>query len=305
MKHLRNLIIKVAIVAILACPAWQGEAISAMVTDQAGRQLIVPDDPKRVISLAPSITEIVYDLGQEQKLKGVTQFSDYPAAAKDLPRVGSYVRLDLEKIVALQPDLCLAVKDGNPRHIVEKIMDMGIPVYVIDPRNLAQTMDSITRIGTLLQAEERAHELVNELENRILRVRSQVEKATEQPRVFFQIDLNPIVSAGDNTLIQELIELAGGINTTAGKDPYPRFSWEDILLLQPDIVIISAMAGGLSDRQLMEIWQKWEQLSAVKNDRVFVVDAGRFDRPTARLVTGLETLAEIIHPDLFHAGMKN
>ena len=304
MEHLRNLIIKVAIVTILACPAWQGEAISAMVTDQAGRQLIVPDDPKRVISLAPSITEIVYDLGQEQKLKGVTQFSDYPAAAKALPRVGSYVRLDLEKIVALQPDLCLAVKDGNPRHIVEKIMDMGIPVYVIDPRNLAQTMDSITRIGKLLQAEERAHELVNELENRILRVRSQVEKATEQPRVFFQIDLNPIVSAGNNTLIQELIELAGGINTTAGKDPYPRFSWEDILLLQPDIVIISAMAGGLSDRQLMEIWQKWKQLSAVKNDRVFVVDAGRFDRPTARLVAGLETLAEIIHPDLFHAGVK-
>ena len=305
MERLRNLIIKVAILTILACPAWPGDAISAMVTDQAGRQLIVPDDPKRVISLAPSITEIVYDLGQEQKLKGVTQFSDYPAAAKDLPRVGSYVRLDLEKIVALQPDLCLAVKDGNPRHIVEKIMDMGIPVYVIDPRNLAQTMDSITRIGTLLQAEDRAHELVNELENRILRVRSQVEKATEQPRVFFQIDLNPIVSAGNNTLIQELIELAGGINTTAGKDPYPRFSWEDILLLQPDIVIISAMAGGLSDRQLMEIWQKWEQLSAVKNDRVFVVDAGRFDRPTARLVAGLETLAEIIHPDLFHAGTKN
>jgi len=305
MEHLRNLIIKVAIVTILACPAWQGEAISAMATDQAGRQLIVPDDPKRVISLAPSITEIVYDLGQEQKLKGVTQFSDYPDAAKALPRVGSYVRLDLEKIVALQPDLCLAVKDGNPRHIVEKIMDMGIPVYVIDPRNLAQTMDSITRIGKLLQAEERAHELVNELENRILRVRSQVEKATEQPRVFFQIDLNPIVSAGNNTLIQELIELAGGINTTAGKDPYPRFSWEDILLLQPDIVIISAMAGGLSDRQLMEIWQKWKQLSAVKNDRVFVVDAGRFDRPTARLVAGLETLAEIIHPDLFHAGVKN
>ena len=304
MKRLRNLIIKAAVAAVLACFAWQGDAISATVTDQAGRQLIVPDDPKRVISLAPSITEIIYDLGQERKLKGVTQYSDYPAAAKALPRVGSYVRLDLEKIVALQPDLCLAVKDGNPRHIVEKIMDMGIPVYAIDPRNLAQTMDSITRIGTLLQAEDRAHELVNELENRILRVRSQVEKATEQPRVFFQIDLNPIVSAGNNTLIQELIELAGGINTTAGKDPYPRFSWEDILVLQPDIVIISAMAGGLSDRQLMEIWQKWEQLAAVKNDRVFVVDAGLFDRPTARLVAGLETLAEIIHPDLFHAGVK-
>jgi iron complex transport system substrate-binding protein len=304
MKSIRNLILKVAVAAILLCFAWQGNAISAMVTDQAGRQLNVPDDPQRVISLAPSITEIVFDLGQEKKLKGVTQFSDYPAAAKSLPRVGSYVRLDLEKIVALKPDLCLAVKDGNPRHIVEKIMVMGIPVYVLNPRNLDQTMDSITRIGSLLKADQRAHQLVKELTGRITHVRSRVSTATRQPRVFFQIDLNPMVSAGNNTLIHELIEMAGGINTTAGEDPYPRYSWEDILRLQPDIVVISAMAGGLNDRQLKEIWQEWDQLAAVKNDQVFVVEAGLFDRATPRLVDGLEILAQIIHPDLFHTGEK-
>lgn len=283
---------------------WQHEASSATVTDQVGRQIIVPDNPQRVIALAPSITEIVFDLGQEHKLKGATQFSDYPVAAKSLPRVGSYVRLDLEKIVALQPDLCLAVKDGNPRHVVEKITAMGIPVYVLNPRNLDQTMDSINRVGSLLQAEQRAQQLVDGLSYRISHVRSQVEQTTKRPRVFFQIDLNPMVSAGNNTLIHELIELAGGINTAAGKDSYPRFSWEDILHLQPDIVVISAMAGGLHEQQLKKLWQEWKQLAAVQNDQVFVVDAGLFDRATPRLVAGLEILAKIIHPEMFRAGVQ-
>jgi iron complex transport system substrate-binding protein len=163
-------------------------------------------------------------------------------------------------------------------------------------------MDSITRIGTLLNANQKARKLVSEMESRIAHVRTLVQQTTKQPRVFFQIDLNPMVSAGSNTLIHELIELAGGINTTAGKDSYPRYSWEDILVLQPDIVIISAMAGGLNDQQLKKIWQKWDQLAAVKNDLIFVVDAGLFDRATPRLVAGLETLAEIFHPDQVKAG---
>jgi iron complex transport system substrate-binding protein len=301
---MRNIIVQVMFVVLATLFVWQHEASSATVTDQVGRQIIVPDNPQRVIALAPSITEIVFDLGQEHKLKGATQFSDYPVAAKSLPRVGSYVRLDLEKIVALQPDLCLAVKDGNPRHVVEKITAMGIPVYVLNPRNLDQTMDSINRVGSLLQAEQRAQQLVDGLSYRISHVRSQVEQTTKRPRVFFQIDLNPMVSAGNNTLIHELIELAGGINTAAGKDSYPRFSWEDILHLQPDIVVISAMAGGLHEQQLKKLWQEWKQLAAVQNDQVFVVDAGLFDRATPRLVAGLEILAKIIHPEMFRAGVQ-
>ena len=96
----------------------------------------------------------------------MTEYSTYPSAAESLPRVGSYVRLDIEKIVALKPDLCLAIKDGNPKHIVDKIVTLGIPVYVIDPRNLLQIMDTITRLGTLLHAEQAAAELVSGMEKR-------------------------------------------------------------------------------------------------------------------------------------------
>ncbi len=276
-----------------------GETLAGLVTDQVGRTFTVPENPVRVVSLAPSITEIMYDLKQENRLVGVTRYSTYPAEAKSLPRVGSYVRLDIEKIIALQPDLCLATKDGNPRHTVEKIVSLGIPVYVINPRNLQQIMETITRLGSLLHAEETAAELVLDMKKRIERVQAKVKKGDHRPRVFFQIDTEPIISAGTNTFINELIELAGGINTTAGEVSYPRYSWEDIIVLQPEIVLISSMAGGLSPDYLVKSWEKWDLLAAVKNEQIFVVDAELFDRPTPRLIDGLEVIAAIIHPDLF------
>jgi iron complex transport system substrate-binding protein len=302
---MQNIICNLLLIFMLILFPCLEEARGEMITDQLGRQIEVPENPQRIISLAPSITEIVFDLQQEKRLVGATQFSTYPDGAKKIPRVGSYVRLDIEKIIALKPDLCLSIKDGNPIHIINRIEEMGIPVYAIDPRNLNQTMETIVELGEILQAQLIAERLVDDMQKKIARVRSKLTGTLVRPQVFFQIDANPIVSAGNNTFINELIELAGGINTAAGKDPYPRFNWEDILHLQPEIVVISAMAGGLDDQQLKETWQHWQQLSAVRNNQVFVVDAGKFDRATPRLVAGLEILARIIHPDLFHVGVKN
>ena len=279
--------------------ALPGNLKAGTVTDQVGRNMIVPDNPQRIIAMAPSITEIIYDLGREKRLVGVTQYSTYPPEAKSLPRIGSYVRPDIEKIVDLKPDLCLATKDGNPKHIVDKIVSLGIPVYVINPRNLEEIMDTITRIGSLLQAEKSASALVFEMEGRIGRVQEQVKKGNHRPRVFFQIDAEPLFSAGTDTFIHELIHMAGGVNTAAGEISYPRFSWEDIIVLQPEIVLISSMAGGLSPEYLLQSWGKWDLLSAVKNDRIYVVNAELFDRPTSRLVDGLEVIAALIHPELF------
>ena len=292
------------ILAVMICLGWAAGVSAGSVIDQVGRNVAVPDNPTRIIALAPSLTEIIYDLGEEKRLRGVTKYSNYPVQAGTLPRVGSYVRLDLEKIIALQPDLCLAIKDGNPRHIVEKIVALGIPVYVIDPRSLDRTMDTITRIGSLLHAEQAAADLVADMQSRIARVQRLVNETDYRPRVFFQIDAEPLISAGNNTFINELIELAGGINAAAGKDPYPRYSWEDILILQPDIILISSMAGGLNPEELIMTWKKWTQLSAAVNNRIFVVDADLFDRPTPRLVEGLELIAGIIHPELFKQGRK-
>ena len=295
----------IILILVLTFLLQAGGILAEQVTDQVGRTLIVPENPVRVIALAPSITEIIYDLGQEKRLVGVTQFSTYPSEAESLPRVGSYIRLDIEKIISLKPDLCLATKDGNPKHIIDKIVSLGIPVYVINPRNLQQIMDAITSLGSLLHAKQAAAELVIKMEKRIGQVQARVKKGNRKPRVFFQIDAEPLFSAGTNTFIHELIELAGGINTTAGEVSYPRYSWEDIILLQPEIVLISSMAGGLEPEYLVKSWKRWELLSAVKNNQIYVVDAELFDRPTPRLVDGLETIAAIIHPELFIQSNKH
>ena len=269
------------------------------VSDMVGRVVDVPDNPQRIVALAPSITEIIFSLGQEAKLKGVTRYSDFPPAAKDLPRVGSYVHLDLERIVALQPDLCFATKDGNPIHIIEKIEALKIPVFVIDLRNMDEIMATIQRVGEVLSAQQKAAELVSDMRQRLKKVQRKIAQVGHRPAVFFQLDAAPIVSAGNGTFTNELINLAGGKNLAAGANPYPRYSWEEILKLQPEIVIVASMAGGYSKEKLKNDWLQWPQLPAVQTNRIYVVEANLFDRPTARLFYGLEVLAEIIHPELY------
>jgi iron complex transport system substrate-binding protein len=183
--------------------------------DQLGREIHVPDDPKRIIALAPSITEIIFALGQQDRLKGTTQFSNYPAEAAKLPKVGSYVRLDLERIVALNPDLCIAVKDGNPKATIDRLQSLNIPVFAVNPRNLESLLQTIQKIGGILNASARARELVEDMRSRMQRVDDLVSKIDRRPRVFIQIGISPIISAGSNTFIHELIDRAGGINVAA------------------------------------------------------------------------------------------
>lgn len=273
-------------------------SVAKTITDQLGRHVTVPDKPQRVVSLAPSITEIVFALDQGHRLQGVTTYSDFPPEAAKLPKVGSYVHLDLEKIVALKPDLCIAIKDGNPRVIAQRLESLKIPVYAVDPNNLETIMKTVLEIGTLLNAKGRANQLVQNMDLRIQKVKSLVAKATHRPRVFFQIGVTPIVSVGTRTFIHELIVKAGGTNLAAGPIPYPRFSREKVLALSPEIIIITSMARSAIFEKVKAEWEKWPNMPAVRNRRIFVEDSNFFDRPTPRLVDGLELLTRLIHPEL-------
>jgi len=266
--------------------------------DQLERQVTVPDDPQRLISLAPSITEIIYALEQENRLKGVTRYSDFPTAATKLPKVGSYVRLDLERIVALNPDLCIAIKDGNPKEIIDRLESLKIPVYVVNPRNLNTVLETIREVGKILNAGDKAENLLTNLHTRIQRVKSLITQDTYRPGVFFQIGISPIVSVGTDTFLHELIVLAGGKNLADGKTPYPRFSREQVLTLTPEIFIVTSMARQAVYEQVKAEWRRWPSMPAVRNDRIFLVDSNLFDRPSPRLVDGLELLIKLIHPEL-------
>ena len=285
------------LLAIGNTPAYAKTAI-----DQLDRHVQVPDCPQRIVAMAPSITEIIFALGLSDRLVGATQFSDYPPAATTLPKVGSYVHLDVEKIVALEPDLCIAVKDGNPISVVHKLESVNIPVYAVDPRNLKAVMDTLVELGQLLGVGTRADAVVAGMADRIQKLRQRVACADHTPKVFFQIGIFPIVSVGTPTFIHELIVMAGGTNLAQGETPYPRFSKEQVIGMWPEVMIITSMARETVFDQVKAEWQQWPELPAVKHNRIHLVDSNVFDRATPRLVDGLELLARLIHPECYPAG---
>lgn len=269
------------------------------VTDLVGRTVTVPVDPQRIVALAPSITEIIFALEQHSRLKGVSRFSDYPPAAKHYPKVGSYVHLDVERIVALQPDICIGVKDGNPLLVVRKLDSMNIPFFAVDPKDLESVMNSIAAIGDLLGASVKAQTIVADMRRRIDTVKHKTSHAGRKPSVFVQIGISPIVSVGNATFMNELITLAHGTNVAAGNNPYPRFSREQVISLAPEVMVIASMARATVFEQVKAQWMQWPAIPAVRNQAVYIAPSNIFDRPTPRLVTGLEQMARYIHPQLF------
>jgi iron complex transport system substrate-binding protein len=259
----------------------------------------VSDKPGRIVSLAPNITELIFALGQGEKVVGVTKHCDYPPQALDLPKVGSYVHLDLERIAALRPDLCLAVKDGNPKALVLRLESLGIPVYALDPRNLDEVLQTVKELGALIGARSEAESLIVNARDRIVAVDKAISGFTHRPRVFFQIGISPVVSAGSPTFIDDLISRGGGENLAAGPTRYPKFSQEEVLAMKPDLLVVTSMSGESESKHVLEGWRRWKSIPAVRDGRIFLVDPNLFHRATLRLVDGLEILAELIHPERF------
>jgi len=268
--------------------------------DQVGRKVEVAEPLTRVVSLAPNLTEISYATGGGGTLVGATRFANVPEAAAKLPKVGTYVALDIEKIVSLKPQLCLAIRDGNPKATVDRLEALGIPVYVFDPQNLEEIIDTVERLGTIYRAEAHAEALAADYRQRLDLVDRQVETVSARPRVFFQIDAQPVISAGANTFLHQLLTRSGAVNLAADRSGYPRYTWEELLVLDPEVVLLASMGGGYTDQELRFRWEEWPQISAVRNQRLHVVEADLFDRPTPRLIDALEYLVGLLHPELQH-----
>jgi iron complex transport system substrate-binding protein len=282
---------------LLACPAQGRELV-----DPLGRRVEVADPLTRVVSLVPSLTETSFEVGGGPALVGATRFATFPAAAAQLPRVGTYVAPDIEKIVKLRPQLCLAIRDGNPKALVERLESLGIPVYVFDPKTLEEVVDTVVRLGEIYRTEARAEIIAAGYRKRLERVARQLEGLKVRPRVFFQIDAQPICSAGADTFLDQLLVRAGAVNLAGERSGYPRYSWEELLALEPEVVLLASMGGGFSDQELRARWLVWPQIPAVRNGRLHVVDADLFDRPSPRLIDALEYLVGLLHPE--RAGLR-
>jgi iron complex transport system substrate-binding protein len=273
-------------------------ARATTVVDEAGRKIRLPGRIDRIVSLAPSITEIIFALDQGHRLAAVTQFSNYPPQAKQIPRVGSYVNLDIEKILAVRPDLVIGIKDGNPKHVVDRLAELGVPSFIINPKNLQEVIRSIRKISQVIGAQAAAAHLTRQMSERIRQVQKSVA-GSSSPRVFIQIGVEPIVSAGRGTFIDVLIKLAGGTNAAGEMAGYPHLNLEQVFVARPEIIFITSMARQGSFAEVKRFWQKWPGLPAVENERIYIIDSDLCDRPSPRIVEGLEILARKIHPERF------
>lgn len=271
---------------------------AASFEDALGRKINVPATPRRIVSLAPSITEILYFLGLGDRVAGVTQYSTYPKEALGKPKVGSYVDLNIERIVGLAPDLVIATVDGNSRGVVEMLEDAGIAVFTTNPRNVFEALETITLLGRVCGAARTGEEAAARLKLRAERV-AEKTRGLPRPKVFVQINLRPIMTVNRHTFLNDLVQLAGGENPFADEPfTYPRISLEEVLRQKPEVILVSSMDRDGKFEEARRVWLGWGDIPAARNHRVHLIDSDLVDRPSPRIVDGLEQMARLIHPEL-------
>jgi len=277
---------------------WATLLQGAVLTDSMGREVSIDGEPERIVTLAPSLTEIVYFLGLGDRVVGVTEFSSFPPDADRKPKVGSYVNLNAEKIISLAPDLVVGTADGNQPRVVELLEKAGIPVFIVNPRDLRQVIETVVDIGRVCGVLDKAAALAGDLSARVDRIVSRTADQ-ERPVVFLQVNPKPIMTVNGNTFSSDLIRLAGGLNM-ARDEPitYPRISLEAVIQRRPDVIIVSSMDRGGAFEQVKGQWLKLPIIPAAQNGRVHLVDSDLIDRPSPRVVDGLEIVARLIHPDV-------
>jgi iron complex transport system substrate-binding protein len=267
--------------------------------DEVGREVTFPFPPGRIVSLAPNITEILFDLGLDEEIVGVSIHCNYPEKAKTKVRVGSYISVDFERILFLKPDLIIATGAGNTREMVERLEKLGFPTYVIFPKNLGDILKSILHLGRVVNREKEASRVVQEMNQRSQRVVERA-KGLPRPRVFLQIGEAPLVTVGKGSFADDILQLAGGENiASTEKEMYPRLGIEEILKRAPEVILISSMNPKGDYGKVLQDWSRWKMIPAVKNGRIHLINSDLIDRPSPRIIEGLEEIARLLHPERF------
>jgi iron complex transport system substrate-binding protein len=279
-----------------------GSLAPVQVTDDLGRTIEVPQPVRRIVSLAPNLTETVFALEAGDRVVGDTSADDFPAAAKSLPHVGDVLAPSLEEIVALHPDLVLATNDLNRRATVEALARMGFAVYVTHPQSIDDVLNSTAQIARLIGAGPRGDAVIAGMRERLDALAKRLSGVPPR-RVLFVVWTEPLMSVGKHTFLADALSRAGAQSVVDIADGWPQVSFEYVLKLQPEYLVF---AGSLRDanappeEQLSKL-PGWRDLDAVRDGKIAVVSSA-IDRPTPRMVDAIEELARLLHPEVFAPG---
>lgn len=300
---LRKTLILTLLIALLAACAPQAASTGPLTfTDGLGREVTLAAPAQRIVSLAPSNTEILFAIGAGGQVVGRDDFSDYPEAASVVADIGSaYQNLNTELIVSLKPDLVLAAEINTPEQ-VKQLEDVGLTVYYLNnPTTLEGLYANLELVAQLTGHEVDAAALVESLMARVAAVDEKIAPLSSRISIFYELDSTDPAkpfTAGEGTFITLLIERAGGYNIASDLEGYPQFSLEQIVASDPAFIILGDSMWGVTP-EAVATRPGWENLSAVKNGNVLPFDDNLVSRPGPRLVDGLEALAKLLRPELF------
>ena len=280
-----KLLLKLLLVTLFAASASAAELV---IVDDSGTEVRLAEPAKRIISLAPNITEVLFHVGAGEQIVGADEYSNYPPAAKEIVRVNNHAAANYELILSLKPDLVIAWQSGNGDKIIDPLRKLGIPVFVVETRQIDKIPSLFRRVGQLSgntdQAEQRATEFTRRLE--ALR---RANGGKPQVRTFYQIWDEPLITLNGKHMVSSVIELCGGVNIFADAVPLvPYVNIESVVAADPQVII----AGGSQEEQpaWFKRWQKWSGISAVINSQVYLIPADLMQRHSARILDGAEMM---------------
>jgi len=299
------LTITLPIISTFNLTAHAGSAYPMIVVDDFGRSVTINSPPNRIVSTAPSNTEILFALGLGEKVVGVTKYCDWPPLVLDRVKegkitvIGGYADPSLEGVVSLKPDLVVAATNLQ-LNFISALQNRGVTVIGLNPRNIVEVFNNLRLIGTICNKTDEANRLVESLQRRYDYVLERTGKASSRPKVYYELWYDPLMSFGGNTVVDDLIQKAGGQNIFHDSPaPYPIIGAEMVIQKNPDIIIVPiGYMGGVSKSDF-EKRPGWSMIEAVKKNRIYTLNENTLIRPGPRLFNGLENLASVIHPELF------
>lgn len=266
--------------------------------DALGKKLFLAKPPSRVVSMAPSLTEILYALDLDETVVAVTPFCDYPPEARRKTQLGG-THPSAEQILSLKPDLVLVPQDFIQPDLLHSLDRLKIPVFVLRASQLEDVLGQIQTLARMFNRVKAGDELVGTIRRRVQLVKARTQSLV-RPRVLYVLNADPLQTAGPGSFIHQLIEAAGGTNI-AGETatPYPRLAMEEVVARDPEIIVFPVGDSEGIPVEDQRQWRRWSNLSAVTHNRFVAVPSVLLDRPGPRLVEGLELLARAIHPEAY------
>lgn len=263
------------------------------VTDDLGRKIVLESPARRIVSLAPHNTENLFSAGAGEHIVGTVDYSDFPAQALDIPRVGGYKKINIEAVLAAKPDLIIAWSSGNPGAAVQRLIEFGIPVFFSEPGTFESIIGNIAQFSQLAETESQAANPLKKMRATLASLRK--EYASQRPvKVFYQVWNQPLITLNGEHSVSHAFKLCGGINVFRNEPTIaPRINIEGVIASNPELILLAGHTPEQS-AEWIKMWGKWPAIEAIKNDSISFIDSNIINRPTQRFIEGTRLVCEHI-----------